>query len=241
MNKSLAITVSLFFMMSIVVVNIPFINAQSVGNIIINSDGSVTGTNNIQQVGNTYTLTSNITGNIEVQKSNIVINGAGYSINQGGIDLTNNVQHDPTQPVIGNVTIENLIIENGGITNSGGNNTFYDDYITNSLGGACISLMGVSDYNKITFCTLNGSKGTQGAIMMVLGSSYNTITEDNLIGGINQYLSYPETVDRNYWSDYLTNYPNATEVDDSGVGNTPYLYSPMQNERKHYLTKIIIP
>ena len=27
----------------------------------------------------------------------------------------------------------------------------------------------------------------------------------------------------NYWSDYLTKYPNATELDDSGVWGTPYI------------------
>jgi len=27
----------------------------------------------------------------------------------------------------------------------------------------------------------------------------------------------------NYWEDYLTRYPNATEVDNSGVGDTPYV------------------
>jgi len=68
-NKSLAITVGLFLMMSVVVVNIPFINAQSVGNIIINTTGSVTGTNNIQQVGNIYTLTANISGLFKFKKA----------------------------------------------------------------------------------------------------------------------------------------------------------------------------
>ncbi len=27
----------------------------------------------------------------------------------------------------------------------------------------------------------------------------------------------------NYWSDYFTKYPNATELDSSGIGNTPYV------------------
>jgi len=30
----------------------------------------------------------------------------------------------------------------------------------------------------------------------------------------------------NYWSDYLTRYANATEVDDSGIGDTPYVINP---------------
>ncbi len=33
-----------------------------------------------------------------------------------------------------------------------------------------------------------------------------------------------ETVDRNYWSDYFAKYPNATEIDSLGVGDTPYVF-----------------
>ncbi len=44
-------------------------NAQQYQSIIIYSDGSITGTNNIQHDGNTYTLTDNIFGHIQVQKS----------------------------------------------------------------------------------------------------------------------------------------------------------------------------
>jgi len=35
-------------------------------------------------------------------------------------------------------------------------------------------------------------------------------------------LNTNEIVERNYWGDYLTRYPNATEIGSSGVGNTPY-------------------
>lgn len=91
-------------------VSIPPIKAQSVDIIVINADGSVTGTNSIQQVGNTYTLTANITDSIQVQKSNIAIDGAGFAITGTGIDLTNGVFENPTNPTINNVTITNLII-----------------------------------------------------------------------------------------------------------------------------------
>jgi hypothetical protein len=34
----------------------------------------------------------------------------------------------------------------------------------------------------------------------------------------------------NYWSDYLTKYPNASEIGNSGIGNTPYVVSPSHSE-----------
>jgi parallel beta-helix repeat protein len=36
----------------------------------------------------------------------------------------------------------------------------------------------------------------------------------------------------NYWSDYLSRYPNAAEVDTSGIGNTPYIVD--ENNTDHY-------
>ena len=35
----------------------------------------------------------------------------------------------------------------------------------------------------------------------------------------------------NYWSDYQTRYPNATEVDNSGIGNTPYVIDSQNKDR----------
>lgn len=202
MNKRLAFLLALIFL-SLVAVGIPLIKAQSVGNIIINADGSVTGTNSIQQAGNTYSFTANVTGNVEVHTSNIVLNGSGYSLNgkgSFGIDL-NDPNSYPTLPV-NNVTIENLYITNCGfgmISNGGSNFTFYDDYIPYCFGDACIMLIGNCEYNNIAYCTIIGSNVTE-AIGMVGGASYNTITENNIIGsGVNVYMSGSETIDNNYW------------------------------------------
>ena len=113
-NKRLVLAVILIFLTSLVMVCFPSIEAQSVGNIVVKADGTVMGTDTINQSGNTYTLTTNISGNIQIQRSNIVIDGAGYSLNQGGIDLTNGVGQNPANPTIGNVTVENFYIESGG-------------------------------------------------------------------------------------------------------------------------------
>jgi hypothetical protein len=232
MDKRLAIAISLFFLISAVVVSVPLVKAQSVNNITINPDGSVTGTNSIQQVGSTYFFATNITGNIQVEKSNIIINGSGFALDgkgTGGIDLTNDVQHETNNPTVSNVTIENLYVINGGVgTNGGGYDTFYDDYISGN--GACIMLIGNCEYNNITYCTLI-STGDE-AIGIMEGASYNTITENNLEGvsGINMFLSANQTVDKNYWIDYSSKYTNATEIDKSGIGNQPYVYYSAQNK-----------
>ena len=187
------------------------VQAQSSESVYINPDGSVTGTNNIQRNGNVYTLMSNISGSIQVQRSNIVLDGAGYSLNQGGIDLTNGIGQDPTRPTIINVTIENLYVKSGSVgTNGGGNDTFYNDYIPS------IQFLGDCINNNITFCTV-------AAISFDYGGNA-TLTENNL-GSVLVWLSFGGVADRNYWSDYLAKYPNASEIDSTGIGNQPYVYS----------------
>ena len=201
MSKRLTLVLTLILFLSIVVVSVPT-RAQSTGNIVINLDGLVTGTNNIQHIGNTYTFTANITGNIEIRTNSIIINGSGYTLNGNnglGIDL-NDPNSYPTLSV-SNVTIENLFITNCGfgiLSNGGGDFTFYNDYLSNCKLDACIMLIGAS-YNNITYCTLIGSNVTE-SIGMVEGASYNTITENNLIGsGVNVFQSVSETIDNNYW------------------------------------------
>ena len=222
MGKCLAATVTFVLLLSLVMLSLP-VKAQTTDNIVINPDGSVTGWY-VDQIGTTYTLLANITGNIQVEKSNIVINGSGYTLDGnglGGIDLTNDVQHEYNNPTISNVTIENLHLANGGVlTNGGANDTFYNDFFTRSgQMGFAIQLIGCS-YNNISYCSFDN----QSQIGMDYSANLNTVTECNLPPyGVLVWLSGGETIDKNYWSDYTTKYPNATEVDNSGIGNTPYV------------------
>jgi hypothetical protein len=209
--------------------NVLFVKSQLVVNTVnINADGSIEpSTAPIERNENVYTLTSNISGGIAVHKSNIIIDGAGYAFqgNGGtGIDLTNNVTDVPSSREIWNLTIKNLGIINFDFsiqTNGGGNNTLYNDYIANTISGmrGGVFLWGCGG-NNITHCTISG----EPAIFMDFCSSRNTVTENNLSGGVWLELGGDETVDRNYWTDYLIKYPNATEVDSSGTGNTPYVF-----------------
>ena len=204
--------------------------AQISATVTIYPDGSVTGTNNIQRNGDVYTLTGNISGGIQVQKSYIVIDGQGFTIEGNsqyarGIDLSNGVGQDPTHSMINNVTVQNLKIMNCyyAIDNSNTkNNTFIGNYIADCDTGFWItgSSNNTLKYNTVKDCVTGISINYAG---------FNIITENNIINNsLLVWLSTEPFVDMNYWSNYLTKYPNAKEIEKSGLPNlfwdTPYNY-----------------
>ena len=190
----------------------------------INPDGSVTGTNNIQRNGDVYTLTGNISGGISVQKSYIVIDGAGFTVGGTGeygrgVDLSNGVGQDPSRTEINNVTVKNLKIINCyyaiGSENTY-NNTFIGNYIEDCDTGFWItgSPNNTLIHNTVKNCTTG--------ISINYASGGNIVTENNILSSWSVWLSPEPVVDRNYWGDYLTRFPNAKEIDNSGVWDTPY-------------------
>ena len=137
MGKERATLGLLLFLCFLVVsiVEIGVVKAEAT-TIYIRDDGEVEGTDKIQRSGDIYTLTGNLSGGIKVQRSYIVIDGAGYTV-QGdasgsGIDLSNNRGTEPSRPRICNVTIKNMRIINfaKGIVNAATcNNTIVRNYI----------------------------------------------------------------------------------------------------------------
>jgi parallel beta-helix repeat protein len=70
-------------------------------------------------------------------------------------------------------------------------------------------------------------------------SNYNELYHNYFIDNINQtYIEsgYPNTWDKgyptggNYWSDYEDKYPNATEIDESGIWDTPYVIDELNQD-----------
>jgi parallel beta-helix repeat protein len=83
MNKNLGLILVLLGILVICSISNQSVKAQTGLNIHINSDGSirgVEGTHDVQRIGDTYVLKNSIVGSIIVEKDNVVLDGAGYSL-----------------------------------------------------------------------------------------------------------------------------------------------------------------
>jgi parallel beta-helix repeat protein len=215
--------------------------------IYINADGSISPlTAPVYTADNvTYTLTGNITANadgIVVERSNIVLNGAGYTVtgsgSKNGTSLTNII----------NVTVNNMMITNftNGIElESSSNNVLSGNNVTaDSVSGI---VLGSSDNNTLSGNnvasniygiylsissndTLSGNNVASNIYgIWFASSSNNFIFNNNFVNNTHQVSTdglanvWDKGSSGNYWSDYVTKYPSAVQVDSSGVWNTPYV------------------
>ena len=187
-------------------------------NLTIKPDGSIEPDTDIiwlQRNGSTYTFIVDIFATITVQKAGITIDGAGHTL-QGGINL---VGHDETYNAYSNVLVKNLRIYNflEGILTPSNNNSFIGNRFENTrihiLGGSGVGTVVKNNYfiNSSIFVDYN------------LGGR-DVITENNFLdSGTLVDIADAPFVDRNYWSNYTTKYPNATEVEGLGIWDTPYV------------------
>jgi parallel beta-helix repeat protein len=105
MNKNAALLLVLIILTATYIITTLPVKAEYISTITIGADGSVNPSiSSIQQSGNTYFLTTDIAANITVQKSNIVLDGNGYTADSVaiGLDITTGIS---------NVTVKNLIID----------------------------------------------------------------------------------------------------------------------------------
>jgi parallel beta-helix repeat protein len=177
--------------------------------------------------------------------SNVTVRNMMIENFVNGIDLSF-VPSYPTAST-GNASVDNTLFGNN-ITNSNvgilldlaSDNTLSDNIVTAS------SLIGIELYeceNNI----LSSNTVTNSGIGIVLSySSSNTIYQNNFVNNTQQ-ANIPEGINvwdngsvGNYWSDYLTRYPNATQVDSSGVWNTPYVIDAYDIDN-YPLTVVVVP
>jgi len=166
-----------------------------------------------------------------------------YNIPAYGISLTNT-----TNVIVTNNTItgfESIEAWNVGSyfgigVESGASNTIAGNNLTYNLKGIFLSntadnkVVGNNIVGDVTFNSLY----TTG--IYLADASNNTFYQNNITNSTKQ-ADVPGSVNiwddgyhngGNYWGDYLTKYPNAYQIDSSGIGNTPYVID--KNNIGHY-------
>jgi parallel beta-helix repeat protein len=142
--------------------------------IYIKSDGSIKpSTAPIQRTGRTYTLTENITNyTIEIQNNDVVLDGAGFSLQGNGIGRGVSLKN------IANSTVKNLELTGFRLAvevlSSSGNNITQNTITDSGLG---VYLSSSSSNNTIVGNKLR--KCSTGII--AYGSSHNSIVENQII------------------------------------------------------------
>jgi hypothetical protein len=202
--------------------------------ITINSDGSITPqTNYISRNGTIYTLTADIMEeySIDILCSNIVFDGAGYTINVTTRDNSALILQRVTNVTVKNFEVfsrHNSIIfiscSNCLITGIKSVNNYisFDECNSNTVTKSSIKLgLLYSDTNKILMNNITG--------LSVDLCFHNNFFENNILCSYvpNPYFNSTNRWDNgsigNYWMDYQSKYSNASQIDNTGIGNIPYV------------------
>jgi parallel beta-helix repeat protein len=196
MSKSVVLLLVLVLTASSTV-SVLHVKAEYNGAITIGADGSVNPPiSSIQQLGNTYFLTTDIAENITVQKSNIVLDGNGNTAHSVaiGLDLTTGIS---------NVTVKNFIIDGtsgfafnrfngfGIMVNNGSNVLLTNNTLINTNHpGVFVSTVGINivggSSNKVIGNNLeNNSDG-----LSFSNTQDNVVTENNVTANHGWFLEF---------------------------------------------------
>jgi len=114
-----------------------------------------------------------------------------------------------------NLITQNQIIDNSeeafDIMNSNGTTITGNDIVNSGV----ILTLATNTWNSMLYC----NNFVNNAHVLIIPFGYPTVEGIVPFSPAGQWDN--GTVG-NYWSDYLTIYPNATEIDHTGIGNTPY-------------------
>jgi len=183
----------LLLFLSVVLVSFPQIGVvKAEGTIYIRADGTVEGTDKIQGDGNVYTFTDDLFDSIIVEKDDVVIDGAGYSLQGNGIEngiTLSGINNDTVKNLklsnfnIGivimssdnNLILENIIEDNfrGLDLTASENNTLSGNYISHNKDGIALENM----YNKIIENTITNNSDVG---IFLNGAGYNDIIGNNI-------------------------------------------------------------
>lgn len=261
-----------FFMLSMMLMTAKSASSQvQLETIVIRPDGTVSpATASIQQNGNTYTFTDNIYAAIKIQKSNIVLNGAGYTlwgpytgeqsdiwfIGTGTDQLPTSTQQYTIGVDLGGTNIESVIIKNLNIKNFSigmymwtKNNTI----IGNALSGNIIGiLLSGSNSTVSKNCIINNQRGlffgfnNEGDLIPPDIFIEHNSFESNIIqlNGCEcpdyNTSEPPHNWDNGEKGNFWSDY-NGTDANADGIGDTPYVIDILNQDRYPLMQSTVKP
>ncbi len=237
----------------------------SLQSIIIRQDGNVSpSTVPIVRNGDVYSFTDNIYGTIKILRSNVVLNGAGYTLhgpyNGSQVDVWV-VGEGPNQSPgtvaeyilgidLGAETVEGITIENLNVKNFSigmyvwtKNNTVTGNVVSENIVGILLS----GSNNTITsnyiahnkqglFFGFNGPENELIPTDIIV--NHNGFDENNMQMNGCFCEDYPENEETHAWDDGKEgNYwsdYNGTDANNNGLGDTPYIVD-IQNQDRYPL------
>lgn len=203
--------------------------------IIVRDDFQIT-SGIIEKTGDIYTLTTDLVDSyvIEIQSSNIVFDGGGHKINTSSA----------FSPGIALKTVTNVTVKNLEIIGT----NYYSIWVRNSSNcnfnnlktSKALQFIAESNNNTITGCNLGRLfVGRGGGANNNVFTNNSVLTEMSVSGKNNMFYRnnfffkklpriYPENFwDNgsigNFWPNYITKHPNASEIGTTGIGDTPYI------------------
>jgi hypothetical protein len=215
-----------------------------------NKMATVTLTGSNQTIVNNDLSDLSVTGSFNLIAQNrgrcITLNGSYNTINQNYFSIISGTEGGSVSGIHLLTGDHNIITSNTamgmgtgiavGLLGRGGS---YNIFAGNTVEQAGLwgILMGNGSYN--VFCgnlIANNRRLDHDGYGLALGGNHQ-IVESNLFfhnafvnnsknfavnWGITGINFFDNGVEGNYWDDYITKYPNATEIDNSGIGNIPY-------------------
>jgi len=175
-----------------------------------------------------YGIVLNSSSNNHINENNITENhGDGIYLyaSSNNIISRNNITNNGNGIVLGSYSNYNSIRENNIANNGFGINLW--DSSNNSISGNNITANrygGISSHYSSNNIIYHNNFINNSQQVNILASGYANLWDNGIRG--------------NYWSDYKERYPNATDIDNSEIWNTPYIIDE-HNKDNHPLVNVI--
>jgi parallel beta-helix repeat protein len=184
---------------------------------------------------NLYGISLTSSRNDTISNNIVLSNYWGIDLDSG--DLYNNI----TDNTVNSNMYYGIILWSGSQRNVVANNT-----LMNNQRGVTL---GYSDYNLIVF---NYISDNSMGIELQGPSNNNSIYHNSFVGNNAQVngSSISESVNiwddgypsgGNFWDDYVARYPSASEIDSSGLWDTPYVINANSTDHYPLLAQIVVP